>query len=326
MSTAATVMDKPAPDSFIPLEEEIIARASAGTRSLPMLDVIFSRLTTDLISAFKVKTGLLAEITLAGISYTSWANAMARLDEFGPCAIAEAQPWGGNLVVAMDRDFFFASLETQMSGTPKPGTAPRRTPSTIERRIAARQARVLLDEMARNFARLTEVTFTLDVIETAQQAASLQGAGSACVSAKYNVVVSDCPGTITVVIPLSTLEGVQDTLSKMFLGEKLGGDTTWREHIKSRISGSTVELKAVLHETQLPMADVLQWKPGMTIDLGIPFDPEAKVVCSGMAILFCKAGQRSHGRFALRVTREHGDPGPEDRQIEKADLAAGAEE
>lgn len=286
------------------IEEDIIARASTGIQKLPMLDVIFSRLATDLTSVFKARLGLLAEIEMGEVSYSPWGRAMGALDAHCVCAVSMAEPWDGSFILALDPGFFHAACEMQLSGKPVPDSLPKRPPTTIERRMALRMSQVILEEAAANFSRLSEVRFRADAVETPLQAASIQSASSACAIGQIDIRLGECSGKIHFILPLSTLEPVSKHLSKMFLGDNLQGDSAWRSLLASRIDTSSVEIQAQMHQEMIPISDLLAWKPGTVIDLGIEPGAELTVTCTGIPILRAAAGNRRN-RIALRITGEH---------------------
>lgn len=286
------------------IQEEIINQASAGFQSLPMLDIIFKRMATGIASTFKSRAGMIAEVTFDGITYANWGNLSLDVDPFGICAIASARPWGGTLAVTIDRNLLFATLESQMGGSPMPGAAPDRPASIIEQQVMRHTVDLILTELSQNFSRVTEAAFSIDSMEPPQQMSAIHGAASPCVMARVNVVVGGCEGFFDIIIPFSTLDPVQDKLLKMFLGKKLGADTTWREHIVQNITGSNVMVSARIHEMKIPMLNILNWAPGSVIDLGILPDQEITLICSGIPVMHGRAGRVGSGKMALRITRE----------------------
>ena len=286
------------------VEEELISQASAGITQLPMLDIIFSRMAVSLVSTFKTKAAFLCDIGFSSVEYMAWEDVVADVDKFGICAAVEARSWGGTMAVVLDSEMIFSALETQLGGRPRPGTAPKRAASVIERQISRDLIDLILDELSDNVSRLTEATFIVDTMEVPQQMPALQGGKTPCAVARMSVTIGDCNGAIMVIIPMATLEPAQDKLSKMFLGEKLGGDLSWREHILSNINGSSVKVTARVHQLEVPLLDILAWEPGTTIDLGIADDKEISLMCEGIPVFFGYAGQRKGGRFGFRVERE----------------------
>ncbi|TMV45088.1 flagellar motor switch protein FliM, partial [Thioclava sp. BHET1] len=53
-----------------------------------------------------------------------------------------------------------------------------------------------------------------------------------------------------------------------------------------------------------PMADVLNWKPGDTVDLMLEEDAPATVLCSGVAMFRGAMGKKQNGSTAVRITED----------------------
>lgn len=299
----------PANETSYNLEDEIIAKSSSGYQNLPMLDVIFARLPMDLSTALKTRAGIIAEILPSKVSYTSWGAILEDSQEFAIYAVADARPWNGTAILRMDPLFFFSAMETQLTGTVTPGDAPARHPSTIERRLAKNLSAIVFDELGSNFARLTDVKFEIDTIENSQQIMTQLGSAAACARCEVEVKIGDNVGKVAIIIPITTLEPIRPKLTKMFLGDKLGGDGTWRDHIENKLTGSSVEVQAHIASVNTNLAEVLNWAPGTTIDLGIVEDDvEVTLVCSGMPIFYGRTGQTKAKKLAVRVTRENCGP------------------
>lgn len=286
------------------VEEEIISRASSGTQKLPMLDVIFTGIASNLTSSLKSRLGLLAEVEMGEVSYTSWGKMIGSLDPYEICVVSGADPWETGFIVTIDPALFYAIYEIQLSGRTPPAESPRRHPTMAEKRIARRFTQVFLDEMSASFNRVSSVSFDAENVETTQQAASLQSAHNSCVIARVSVRIDEVEGHVNTVIPISSLDAVQDQLSKMFLGENFEGDVIWRDLLGRRVKESSVEVQAVLQSCRVPVVEVLDWKPGHVVELG-DLDLEGVVVtCAGIPVLKAAAGHRRQ-RISLRILGEY---------------------
>ena len=290
----------------VPLEEEIIARASANHEPMPMLDVIFSRLGTSLSPMLKSQNGFLSECSTPRVDYFPWGSVIEGLDPNGAAAMAKST-WGGSIALAIDAAFLHAGLIHMMGGKPSNADVARRAPTTLEKAFAHRLMGQLLTELSHQFARITEVDFTLDTVEAPTQLSSFLASGALTAVCEIDIEIGPIIGRASIILPMQTLEPARAQLSKMFLGEKLGGDVSWRDHFEGQISGATMTLAVELHRLSVPLADVLGWRPGVTLDLGITAEQEATVICSGRPILHGATGRRRNGRIALRVTREYTD-------------------
>lgn len=290
------------------VEEEIIAKASAGFQPLPMLDVIFSRMAPSTAASFRARASLLTEVHFDRTTYACWGDIVSEMDPHAICATAEAPQWNGAIALAMDSVLVFSAMERLTGGTPTPDSAPNRPPTGIERETMRHLFKLILEELAANFSRIAEATFSLEAVESPKEVGATHGLTTPCAVARMEVRLDDCLGSFSVIIPLRTLDPVQERLSTMFLGDKLGGDTSWRDHIASRITGSSVVITARIHEKQIPLTEILAWKPGTQIDFSILPDQEVTVMCSGIPILYGHAGRLRNGNIALRVNREAGQP------------------
>jgi flagellar motor switch protein FliM len=291
------------------VEEEIIAKASAGFQPLPMLDVIFSRMAPATAASFRARASLITEVTFDRTTYACWGDIVTEMDPHAICATAEAPQWNGAIALSMDSVLVFSAMERLTGGTPTPETAPRRPPTGIARETMRHLFKLILEDLASNISRIAEATFSLEAVESPKEVGAIHGVSTPCAVARMEVRLDECIGSFSVIIPLRTLDPVQERLSTMFLGDKLGGDTSWRDHIASRITGSSVVVTARIHEKQIPLTEILGWKPGTQIDFSILPDQEVTVMCSGIPILYGHAGRLRNGNIALRVTREAGAPG-----------------
>lgn len=294
----------------VPLEEEIIARASANHEPMPMLDVIFDRLGTSLSPMLKSQNGFLSDSGAPMVDYRAWGQVIGALDPNGAAGMVKTS-WGGTIALAIDAAFLHSAMIHMLGGKPSNADVGRRLPTTLEKSFAQRLMGQILSELATQFARITEVDFTLEAVEGPMQLSSFHAATALTAVCELNVEIGPVVGQISIVLPMQTLEPAREQLSKMFLGEKLGADVSWRDHFAGQISGANMGLVVELHRLNLPLADVLGWRPGVTIDLGVTTDKEATLICSGRAILQGATGRRRNGRIALRVTREVGDEAEE---------------
>ena len=290
-----------------PLEEEIIARASANFEPLPMLDVIFGRLVTSYAPMLKSQGGFLCEATSHKLSYLTWGKAVEALDEYGVAAMA-ASSQGGDIAIAFDGAFLHGAIGSMMGGKPGPSDVARRVPTTIEKAFAHRLIQDSLAQLSQLISRIVEVSFTPDAVEAPAQINSFHNGNAITALLEMQVQIGLLPGRVSILLPMQTLEPMRPQLGKMFLGEELGRDMGWREHFADHISGATMTLTAELHRLTLPLSDVLRWQPGVVIDLGITEDHEAQLICSDRAILHGATGRRRNGRLAMRITREAGEP------------------
>ena len=101
-------------------------------------------------------------------------------------------------------------------------------------------------------------------------------------------------------IPYATLEPARDLLLQMFMGEKFGRDSIWENHLAREIWVTGVELRAVLEEQVVSLADILQLQVGSTLRLSAGTDPEVVLRFGQVAMARGRIG-RSGDRLVVHV-------------------------
>ncbi len=297
--------------SAMTVEEEIIHMSMHSHEPLPMLEVIAERVVLSLAGSLKSFTAAVVDVTLAEFEYTAFQRAAQVLPRNGLLAVCQADPWDDTLILSMDSRFLFAALELMFGG--RPSTAlpkAERGFTSIEKRVARRLFELMLEDLRGGFRQVGEVSFAVERIESNPQFATITQPNAPCVRMLMDVAFEGGSGQLSVIVPYGTLDPIRPSLTKVFYGERLGGDDTWRRHLSERIEGSSVTLTAVLHERRFPMREVLDWKPGDTIDLHVEADHQATVHCAGMSMFRGAMGQRKNGVTAVRITQELNAAGP----------------
>jgi flagellar motor switch protein FliM len=305
MTSAEAQVDAAAEDRAIPVEEQIIQMSMLNYEPLPMLEVIAERLVLSLTSSMKSFTASVVDVSLARFDYMAYSAAMESLPQHGLIAVCNADPWDNSLLLAMDSRFLFAALELMLGGQPsKASTKPAaRSFTSIERRMGRRLAELMLAELREGFLQVSEVDLSVERMESNPHFATIAQPNSASVRLSLEVSFEGMKGNVTIIIPYGTLDPIRPLLTKVFYGERLG-DEAWRKHLSDRIENSTVTLTALLHERSFPMAEVLCWAVGDTIDLRLEEDHPATVQCSGVPMFRGLMGKKQNGSAALRITED----------------------
>lgn len=302
--------DQSAQTSTAMVEEEIIAMSVLNFERMPMLDLIFERFELSLAKAFRSFTSAPTEAELIDIHYTTYDHAMLAVNE--PCmiGIAEILPWHGPIAVAMDRAFLYSALEVIMGGTATGSTdKPSRGFTRIETRIAHRLCDLALSNLAGSFAQVADVSFEITRLEGTVQLATIAQPTSPCVKADFLISFGGTAGQMSLILPHGAVEPIRDQLTKVFYGDRLGGDTEWRGHLTDRISGSRLPVTAVLSEMCVPLSEILAWQPGQLIDLLITEDQGATLVCADVPFARGTTGHSKNGALAIRITEDLGTVG-----------------
>lgn len=287
------------------LVDEIIRMSDFSFERLPMLDIIGERLA-DLISVvIPEMTGVICEASLNSLDYMPMAQATEALTLPAMLGVVAAQNLDGEILVAMDATFALTAMELMLGGDAK-GEMERQsdTFTAIEKGFGAQLGDVIAQELRRCLAMVGDVDLELDRIETDPDAASVTQPANLCVRMRLAVVLAGRTGNIDVVIPYDALEPIRPKLGKIHFGEPSEDGNPWKEQLSGQIERSTVELEAVLTEVAVPIQQIMNWKPGETINLWVEEDHAATVVCAETNMFHAVMGKRNNGNTAMRITEQ----------------------
>lgn len=287
------------------LIDEIIRMSDFSFERLPMLDIIGERLADAISVGMPELTGALCEASLNQLDYLPMAQATEGLPMPALLGVVVPANLDGEVLIAMDAPFSLTAMELMLGGHPK-GDFERQseTFTGIEKSFGRRLANLISNELQRGLSMVGEVDLELDRIETDPDQAAITQPANLCVRMRIAAVMAGRNGTIDVIIPYDALEPIRPKLGKIHFGEPSDDGNPWAEQLGGQIEKSTVELEAVLTNVQLPISQILNWKPGDTVNLWIEEDHEATVVCAEEEMFKALMGKRNNGNTAIRITEQ----------------------
>lgn len=285
--------------------DEIIRMSDFSFERLPMLDIIGERLADSISLVIPDLTGVLCEASLNSLDYLPMAQASEALTMPSMLGVVAAQNLDGEILVAMDATFALTAMELMLGGDPK-GEMERQSEAFtgIEKGFGARLGDTIAQELSRCFGMVGDIDLELDRIETDPDSAAVTQPANLCVRMRIAVGLAGRTGTIDVVVPYDALEPIRPKLGKIHFGEPSEDGNPWKDQLSGQIERSTVELEAVLTDVAVPIQQIMNWKPGETINLWIEEDHEATVVCAETDMFKAVMGKRNNGNTAIRITEQ----------------------
>lgn len=296
----------PPPEAEDSIEEQMIRRARSSHQRLPLLEVVVDRFTLALGPMMKTHcAGAAAEATLDSLTYSSTGEAMEALPPHALAMVAQVDPDGGDIGVLVDRELLFAALEIMLGGRTAARTeASPRAFSAIERKFGQRLCQAALNSLSEAFNRVWDVGFAIDRIESSPQAMVLAAPSVPCVTVTMHVDFDGRGGRLIFLFPQPVFEEIRPMLAEPFRGGQIGGDSSWRDLLSDTLQDTSITVDAILCEPSIPMAKVLAWKPGQTIELGVTVDQDVTVSCAELRLFTAAIGRRRNGSLALKVMRD----------------------
>ena len=289
------------PDA-LSLEETMIRQARESFQRLPTLEIIIDRLLLALVPDLKSYCTVAPEIELSSLEYMPYEDAMESIQSPSLIAIANAESWGSQIACVVEPDLLFSVLEIMLGG--RRATSQQWKPrglTAIEQKLGRRLAELSLKGLAHCLHDVSPVQFDIQSLESNPRSVMLAAPRTATVLVRMHLQFEDRSGHMALVLPYGTLDEVSAQLAQPFLGGRSPTDSNARKDMNSQISSTTVTITGVLQEVTIPLHEVLEWKPGQVIDLGMTVDTPVVGMVNAQPMFQAAFGQRSNGALALRV-------------------------
>jgi len=282
----------------------IVDSSIVSYERLPMLEIVFDRLVRLLTVSLRNFFSDNVEVSLDGITSVRFGDYVSSIPLPAILSVFKAEEWENNGLVFVDSNLIYLIIDVLLGG--KRGHSNVRMDgrpyTTIEINLVRRMLDVVLADAAEAFAPLSPVSFTMDRIETNPRFASITRPANAAILVELRLDMEGRGGIIEILLPYATIEPIRELLLQSFMGEKLGRDPTWEGHLATEVFGATLELEAVLHQSDLPLRQIVNLKPGDTVLFDVKSDPIVQIRCGDQKVTEGRMG-RIGDSIAVQVLR-----------------------
>ncbi len=283
------------------LIDEIIKMSDFSFERLPMLDIIGERLADILSVTLPDLTGTICEATLSQLDYLPMAQAIDGFPSPVLLAVGETRSLDGGVLLMMDAPLVLTTLELALGGSAKGAAADATEFTAIESGFGGRLATVIMADLSQAFSVIGDVQIVHDRIETDAESATIAQPASLCVRMQLALSMAGRIGQLQVILPYDALEPIRARLGKVHFGERNEGGNPWRDLLATQIENATVELEAVFTEIEVPIQQIMAWKPGDTVPLWVEESHETTVFCAETPMYRAVTGKRNNGNTAIRI-------------------------
>jgi flagellar motor switch protein FliM len=291
---------------------ELINSALVNYERLPMLDVVFDRMVRLMSTSLRNLTSDNVEISLDHISSVRFGDYLNSIPLPAMLGIFKATEWDDHGLMVVDSSLIYSIVDVLLGG--RRGTSALRVEgrpyTTIETKLIERLLYVVLNDMSSAFDPLSPVSFRLERIETNPRFATITQSNNAGVLVRLRIDMGDRSGRIEIMLPYATLEPIRELLLQMFMGEKFGRDSIWETHLTHELYQTDIQLSAILGETTVELADLLNWQPGSSVILNTRLEDLIEMRVGDHPMFMAKVGQKQ-GQIAVSI-EEYIEPKEED--------------
>lgn len=283
----------------------ILNSSMVSYERLPMLEIVFDRLIRLMATSLRNFTQDNVEVSLDSIESMRFGEYIESLTLPTLLNVFKAEEWDNYGLMSVDSSLIYSMVDVLLGG--RRGTAAMRIEgrpyTTIELNIVKEMIKLILSDLSTAFDPITSVNFAFDRLETNPRFATISRLSNAVIVAHLRVDMEDRGGKIDLMIPYATLEPVRDLLLQMFMGERFGRDAIWENHLMSQLWDTDVEIKAVLKEKDIKLADISSWEKGSFLPLDISPQEEVTIVCGDVSLFKGSMGRKDKN-IVIKVNRK----------------------
>ncbi|CAH1676326.1 Flagellar motor switch protein FliM [Hyphomicrobiales bacterium] len=283
--------------------QAIVDSGSVAYERLPMLEIIFERLVRLLSTSLRNFFTDNVEVTLESIRSVRFGDYVNSISQPALLSVFKAEEWDNFGLITIESALIYSVLDTMFGGK-RGQPAPRidgRPFTTIEIRLIRRVIELVLSDAEAAFRPLSPVRFTVDRVESNPRFVSISRPANAAIRVELKFDMEGRGGALHLLLPYATIEPIRELLLESFMGEKLGRDPTWENHLATEVWQADIDVTCVLHETQMPLKRVMKLEIGDTLMFDTRPDSTVSLRCGDFIVSEGRIG-RVDDKIAVQVT------------------------
>lgn len=216
--------------------------------------------------------------------------------------VIEVPPLPGRMVIDFHPQVAFAMLDRLMGGGVH-GPYKERELTEIEQALLHRLVAVLPDHVADAWKNVVELEPKTLHMESNPQFLQLTTPNETVLVISLRAKIATATGHVTICIPHLTVEPVMSKLSaQRLMGavRQVGENAHVAEMVSGHVARASVEVAAVLGETELALQDFLGLEIGDIIPLAAPISRPIEIRVNQIPT-YCGSVGKSHRRYAVQV-------------------------
>ncbi len=249
---------------------------------LPMLEVVFDKFERFLSTSLRHFTADNVEVTLINMTSVRFGDYLNNVALPAGIQVVKAEGLDDYVLLVYQSQLIYSVVDILLGGRKsRPSRVGDRSFTTIERSILDNMTEVVLNDLTEAFSSVSPVAFKAERMEVNPRFAMITRENNAAILVTIRINLEEREGTLQFCLPYATLEPVRDQLLQQFVGEKLGQDNIWENHLAQELFSTGVKMQAVLDEFPISLSDVMKWKIGDTLPLSTKSDSIIELALGG---------------------------------------------
>ncbi len=269
---------------------------------LPQLDVIYERFMRSFRVSLSSALRKIASLNHASTDFLKFGEFINTLPMPTCMSVLRFNALRGSALLVIESKLAYALVDNFFGGADRPYTKIEGKDFTpIELSIVRKVVQLAIDDLEEAWASVEKIDASFVRTEINPQFVGIVPPTDIVIASTFDVELENANGTITLVIPYSTIEPIKQKLSSGFQVESDQTDKSlWTSIIRAQLLETEVDIKVNLGETTISLQDLMEMKSGDVIPLDQDATGEFDIQVEGVKKFKAYHGIH-HGTVAVQI-------------------------
>ena len=240
-------------------------KAQSGPLNMPTLQVLIERFIGSLQEN-------LSSVTNSNVEVKMDSSVMLEFNEFcsslplpASLNVFKIDPFKGYAMLVIEGRMVFSFVESFFGGKGlRPAKLEGRAFTLIESKIIAKITRIILNDFQKAWidTHVSSANMKYSHSEIDPQFTQIAKPDDMVIAIKFNIVLANSSGAVSICIPCSTIESVKDKLKQKFSGANQEIDEQWKALMEKKIRKLKIDFNVVLGTTKIKTRELLDMQVG----------------------------------------------------------------
>ena len=272
---------------------------------LPQLEVIYEKFMRSFRVSLSGALRKIASITLASTDFLKFGEFINTLPMPTCMSVLRFHNLRGSALLVIESKLAYALVDSFFGGADRPYTKIEGKDFTqIELSIVQKVVGLAIDDLELAWESVEKVGASFVRTEVNPQFVGIVPPTDVVIASTFDVELENANGTITIVIPYSTIEPIKQKLQSGFQIESDQTDKKlWASIIREQLLETEMNLQVYLGESEISLGDLMDLKVGDVLPLDQDSTGEFDIEIEGVKKFKGYMGIH-HGSVAMQVTRQ----------------------
>jgi flagellar motor switch protein FliM len=270
----------------------LVDAANMSIDQLPMLPVIFNRVSSQFAERLRALGPSLPFVTVNAIESTRVGAALDSYDMRAIAGMFQVPEWDNRVVGGFDRDFVFTLVEMLFGGDgAEPPLDEARALTGIEVQVAHFAFEQLGLALQGAFSMLGPSRFRFERSETRMDFAAAGRRSHPAVVARFILQALNRGGEMFVIVPQSALAQFRPVLSRKATRDSAAIDPAWARKIGQEVGRTEVAVRAILESHDYTLGDIAGLHVGQVLAMPATLKSRVTVESNAQPLFLAYLGQ-----------------------------------